>query len=138
MTILSALLLLLCVFGMFALLRRQEATQRKDPGNPLMLEYRTDLPLDDCLDLLRQTTEKDIFVYTFTREADGNFALEFTQHRATEQPISTLYTLHLDSGRQTVLSLAFVREAFGYKEPVFPLSLLDDFFAEKLSAHRTL
>lgn len=134
MSALFLLLILLC--GVFALLRAQKASRRAVPGNNLLLEYRTDAPLDECIDRLRSTAADDIFAYTCEREPDGGFALHFTQHRATQQPIDTLYTLRLEGGRQTVISLVFVREAFGYQEPVFPLSLLDEFFAAKLGASR--
>ncbi len=129
------LLILLC--GVFALLHAQKANRSKAPNNTLLLEYRTNAPLDECIDRLRTTTADDIFAYTCQREGDGSFALHFTQHRPTQQPIDTLYTLRLEGGRQTVVTLAFVREAFGYQEPVFPLGMLDDFFAAKLGASRT-
>ena len=48
-----------------------------------------------------------------------------------------MYTLRLDPGRQTVVTLIFIREAFGYKEPLFPQEMLDEFMAQKLDAHRT-
>ncbi|MFI3169126.1 MAG: hypothetical protein R3Y06_04175 [Faecalibacterium sp.] len=134
--ILSIVCLLLCVGAIFALLRGQKNARRTTVGSPHILEYRTDLPLDACIDLLRQAAEQDLFIYTFARQTDGSFALHFTMHRATQQPIDTLYTLRFESGRQTIISLVFIREAFGYQEPVFPLALLDTFFAEKLSAQR--
>ena len=46
----------------------------------------------------------------------------------------TLYALRLDAGRQTVVTLHFLREAFGYRQPVFPKELLDAFLAKKLAA----
>ena len=51
--------------------------------------------------------------------------------------MDTLYTLRLDPGRQTVVTLIFIREAFGYKEPLFPPAMLDEFMLQKLDAHRT-
>ena len=54
-----------------------------------------------------------------------------------QQPLDTLYTLRLDPGRQTVVTLIFIREAFGYKEPLFPQEMLDRFMQQKLDAHRT-
>ncbi len=132
----SVLLLILFICGVFILLRGQETNRRTTAGNALMLEYRTDLPLDECMDLLRAKREDDLFDYTYARSEDGTFALHFTMHRATKQPVDTLYTLRLESGRQTVISLTFVREAFGYREPVFPIALLDEFFTAKLSAQR--
>ena len=53
------------------------------------------------------------------------------------QPLDTLYTLRLDPGRQTVVTLIFIREAFGYQEPLFPPAMLDEFLLQKLEAHRT-
>ena len=35
------------------------------------------------------------------------------------------------------MTLIFVREAFGYKEPLFPQAMLDRFMEQKLNAHRT-
>ena len=55
----------------------------------------------------------------------------------TRQPLDTLYTLRLDPGRQTVVTLIFIREAFGYQEPLFPPAMLDEFLLQKLEAHRT-
>ena len=36
-----------------------------------------------------------------------------------------------------VVTLIFIREAFGYKEPLFPQEMLDKFMQQKLEAHRT-
>ena len=58
-------------------------------------------------------------------------------HQPSQQPLDTLYTLRLDPGRQTVVTLIFIREAFGYKEPLFPPAMLDEFMLQKLDAHRT-
>ena len=55
----------------------------------------------------------------------------------TDLPLDTLYTLRLDPGRQTVVTLIFIREAFGYKEPLFQPEMLDAFMLGKLDAHRT-
>ena len=60
-----------------------------------------------------------------------------TLHQPTQQPLDTLYTLRLDPGRQTIATLIFIREAFGYKEPLFPQEMLDKFMQQKLEAHRT-
>ena len=64
------------------------------------------------------------------------FFLHLTLHNATNQPIDTVFTLRMDAGRQTVITLHFLREAFGYREPVFPQELMDSFMAQKLGAHR--
>ena len=79
----------------------------------------------------------DVFVYDCRWERDGGFLLHLTLHQPTQQPLDTLYTLRLDPGRQTVVTLIFIREAFGYKEPLFPQEMLDEFMAQKLDAHRT-
>jgi len=71
------------------------------------------------------------------RENDGSFLLHLTLHQPSQQPLDTLYTLRLDPGRQTVVTLIFIREAFGYKEPLFPPAMLDEFMLQKLDAHRT-
>lgn len=136
----SALLALLTAAALaliFFVLRRQKS-ERADSYSPTGLsEYRTDLPLDVCLDRLDEHADGDVFAYTCTREADGGFVLHFTLHQATGQPLDTLYTLRLEAGRQTVVTLLFRREAFGYREPVFPPAMLDEFMEKKLDAHRT-
>ena len=71
------------------------------------------------------------------RENDGGFLLHLPLHQPTKQPLDTLYTLRLDPGRQTVVTLIFIREAFGYQEPLFPPAMLDEFLLQKLEAHRT-
>ena len=76
-------------------------------------------------------------MYECRREKDGGFLLHLTLHQPTQQPLDTLYTLRLDPGRQTVVTLIFIREAFGYKEPLFPQEMLDKFMQQKLDAHRT-
>ena len=78
-----------------------------------------------------------MFAYECRRETDGGFLLHLTLHQPTQQPLDTLYTLRLDPGRQTVVTLIFIREAFGYKEPLFPQEMLDEFLLQKLDAHRT-
>ena len=100
-------------------------------------EFRTDLPLDECFDRLDEHRDADEFVYECRREKDGGFLLHLTLHQPTQQPLDTLYTLRLDPGRQTVVTLIFIREAFGYKEPLFPQEMLDRFMQQKLDAHRT-
>ena len=75
--------------------------------------------------------DSDVFVYDCRRERDGSFLLHLTLHQPSQQPLDTLYTLRLDPGRQTVVTLIFIREAFGYKEPLFPPAMLDEFMAAK-------
>ena len=106
-----SIVLLAAVLGVIVfLLSRRENTRRSQYGPAGLSEFRTDLPLDDCFDRLDQHSQ---------------------------QPLDTLYTLRLDPGRQTVVTLIFIREAFGYKEPLFPQEMLDRFMQQKLDAHRT-
>ncbi len=95
------------------------------------------MPLDDCFDRLDQHSPDDLFAYECRRENDGGFTLHLTLHQPTQQPLDTLYTLRLDPGRQTVVTLIFIREAFGYKEPLFQPEMLDEFMLGKLDARRT-
>ena len=133
----SALLLAAALGLIWAALRRQEQKRRRAPGPAGVLEYRTALPLDDCFDRLRTHEEADLFAYTCERQPDGAFVLHFTLHRPTNQPLDTVFLLRLDPGRKTVVTLSFVREAFGYREPVFPQEMLDEFLAAKLDAAPT-
>lgn len=98
---------------------------------------RLDLALDECFDRLDTCSDTDLFAYECRRENDGSFLLHLTLHQPSQQPLDTLYTLRLDPGRQTVVTLIFIREAFGYKEPLFPPAMLDEFMLQKLDAHRT-
>ena len=109
----SIILLAVALGAIVLLLTRRENTRRSQYGPTGLSEFRTDLPLDDC------------------------FLLYLTLHQPTQQPLDTLYTLRLDPGRQTVVTLIFIREAFGYKEPLFPQEMLDRFLMQKLDAHRT-
>ena len=133
-----SIIILIAVIGLIIfLLSRRENTRRSQYGPAGLSEFRTDLPLDDCFDRLDQHSEDDVFVYECRRENDGGFLLHLTLHQPTKQPLDTLYTLRLDPGRQTVVTLIFIREAFGYKEPLFPPAMLDEFLLQKLEAHRT-
>ena len=114
----SIILLAVALGAIVLLLTRRENTRRSQYGPTGLSEFRTDLPLD-------------------RRENDGGFLLHLTLHQPTQQPLDTLYTLRLDPGRQTVVTLIFIREAFGYKEPLFPQEMLDRFLMQKLDAHRT-
>ena len=130
--------LLACALGIIVyLLSRRETTRRSQYGPAGLSEFRTDLPLDDCFDRMDQHSQDDEFAYECRRENDGGFTLHLTLHQPTQQPLDTLYTLRLDPGRQTVATLIFIREAFGYKEPLFPQEMLDKFMQQKLEAHRT-
>lgn len=133
----SVALLAAAAAALFALLRRRENGRRGQYGPAGVSEFRTELPIDECIDRLDAHSEDDIFAYECRREADGGFMLHFTLHNPTQQPLDTLYTLRLDAGKRTVVTLIFIREAFGYGEPLFPQSLLDDFLLQKLAAQRT-
>ena len=133
-----SIVLLAAVLGVIVfLLSRRENSRRSQYGPAGLSEFRTDLPLDDCFDRLDQHSPEDVFAYECRREKDGGFLLHLTLHQPTQQPLDTLYTLRLDPGRQTVATLIFIREAFGYKEPLFPQEMLDTFMAQKLDARRT-
>ena len=106
-------------------------------GGAGLSEFRTGLALDECFDRLDTRSDTDLFAYECRRENDGSFLLHLTLHQPSQQPLDTLYTLRLDPGRQTVVTLIFIREAFGYKEPLFPPAMLDEFMLQKLDAHRT-
>ena len=133
-----SIVLLAAVLGVIVfLLSRRENSRRSQYGPAGLSEFRTDLPLDSCFDRLDQHSPEDVFAYECRREKDGGFLLHLTLHQPTQQPLDTLYTLRLDPGRQTVATLIFIREAFGYKEPLFPQEMLDTFMAQKLDARRT-
>ena len=137
MQILIALFVVAAVV-VFTYLIIQKQEQRRRVGGTICAEYRTSLPFDVCMDAMRHQTGDDIFIYDFTRQPDGSFLLHFTMHRATSQPMDTLYQMRIDSGSRTVISLNFIREAFGHPEPVFGVELLDSFICHKLSAERTI
>ena len=133
-----SIILLAAVLGVIVfLLSRREHGRRSQYGPSGLSEFRTDLPLDDCFDRLDQHSPDDLFAYECRRENDGGFTLHLTLHQPTQQPLDTLYTLRLDPGRQTVVTLIFIREAFGYKEPLFQPEMLDEFMLGKLDARRT-
>ena len=138
MNALFSIALLAVVIGSIVFLLSRRQNQRRSQYGPSGLsEFRTDLPLDECFDRLDQRSEDDVFAYECRRENDGGFTLHLTLHQPTQQPLDTLYTLRLDPGRQTVVTLIFLREAFGYQEPLFQPALLDEFLLQKLDAHRT-
>ena len=138
MNALFSIALLAVVIGSIVFLLSRSQNQRRSQYGPSGLsEFRTDLPLDECFDRLDQHSEDDVFAYECRRENDGGFTLHLTLHQPTQQPLDTLYTLRLDPGRQTVVTLIFLREAFGYQEPLFQPALLDEFLLQKLDAHRT-
>ena len=126
-----SIVLLAVVLGVIVfLLSRRENSRRSQYGPAGLSEFRTDLALDECFDRLDEHNDSDVFVYDCRRERDGGFLLHLTLHQPTQQPLDTLYTLRLDPGRQTVVTLIFIREAFGYKEPLFPQERGFSFAAE--------
>ena len=133
----SIALLAVVIGSIVFLLSRRQNQRRIQYGPSGLSEFRTDLPLDDCFDRLDQHSPDDVFAYECRRENDGGFTLHLTLHQPTQQPLDTLYTLRFDPGRQTIVTLIFIREAFGYKEPLFPPAMLDEFMLQKLDAHRT-
>lgn len=136
-TVISVVLLAVVLGTIVFLLSRRESGRRSQYGPAGLSEFRTDLALDECFDRLDRHSDTDEFAYECRRENDGGFMLHLTLHQPTQQPLDTLYTLRLDPGRQTVVTLIFIREAFGYKEPLFPPEMLDAFMTQKLDAHRT-
>ena len=138
MSSIFSIVLLVGVIGLIIyLLSRRENKRRSQYGPSGLSEFRTDLPLDDCFDRLDRHSDSDVFAYECRRENDGGFMLHLTLHQPTQQPLDTLYTLRFDPGRQTIVTLIFIREAFGYKEPLFPQEMLDEFLRQKFDAHRT-
>ena len=136
-TVISVVLLAVVLGTIVFLLSRRESGRRSQYGPAGLSEFRTDLALDECFDRLDRHSDTDEFAYECRRENDGGFMLHLTLHHPTQQPLDTLYTLRLDPGKQTVVTLIFIREAFGYKEPLFPPEMLDAFMTQKLDAHRT-
>lgn len=130
--------LLACALGIIVyLLSRRETNRRSQYGPAGLSEFRTDLALDECFDRLDTHSDTDLFAYECRRENDGGFTLHLTLHQPTQQPLDTLYTLRFDPGRQTIVTLIFIREAFGYKEPLFQPAMLDEFMLRKFDARRT-
>ena len=133
-----SILLLAAILGFIVfLLSKKDQNRRSQYGPAGLSEFRTGLALDECFDRLDTRSDTDLFAYECRRENDGSFLLHLTLHQPSQQPLDTLYTLRLDPGRQTVVTLIFIREAFGYKEPLFPPAMLDEFLLQKLEAHRT-
>ena len=98
-------------------------------GPPVCRSSAPTCPLTNALTVWTSIRDTDEFLYECRREKDGGFLLHLTLHQPTQQPLDTLYSLRLDPGRQTVVTLIFIREAFGYKEPLFPQEMLDQFYA---------
>lgn len=133
-----SILLLAAILGFIVfLLSKKDQSRRSQYGPSGLSEFRTDRLLDDCFDRLDQHSPDDVFAYECRRENDGGFALHLTLHQPTQQPLDTLYTLRFDPGRQTIVTLIFIREAFGYKEPLFQPAMLDEFMLRKFDARRT-
>ena len=133
-----SILLLAAILGFIVfLLSKKDQNRRSQYGPAGLSEFRTGLALDECFDRLDTCSDTDLFAYECRRENDGSFLLHLTLHQPSQQPLDTLYTLRLDPGRQTVVTLIFIREAFGYKEPLFQSAMLDEFMLRKFDARRT-
>lgn len=137
MPLIYILLILLAGAAIMAILKKQADRRKNTPGEGGFLEYRTPLAFDECLDALDLRCEEDEFEYECLRRPDGSFALHFTLHKPTNQPVDTVFSMRMDAGKETVVTLYFLREAFGYEKPVFPQEMLDKFLAQKINAHRT-
>ena len=109
-----SILLLAAILGFIVfLLSKKDQNRRSQYGPSGLSEFRTGLALDECFDRLDTRSDTDLFAYECRRENDGSFLLHLTLHQPSQQPLDTLYTLRLDPGRQTVVTLIFIREAFG-------------------------
>ena len=116
-----SILLLAAILGFIVfLLSKKDQNRRSQYGPSGLSEFRTDLPLDDCFDRLDQHSPDDVFAYECRRENDGGFTLHLTLHQPTQQPLDTLYTLRFDPGRQTIVTLIFIREAFWLQRAAVP------------------
>ena len=104
-----SIIILIAVIGLIIfLLSRRENTRRSQYGPAGLSEFRTGLALDECFDRLDTCSDTDLFAYECRRENDGSFLLHLTLHQPSQQPLDTLYTLRLDPGRQTVVTLIFI------------------------------
>lgn len=117
------------------LFARKKRTRRKKPGQ--LLEYTVPgKTAAACRGLLGENPASDLFSYTLEGAKSGGWYIHFTRHNATEQPLDTVFLLQFEGDSPALLSLSFVREAFGMREPIIGEALLDEFFAAKLGAER--
>ena len=124
--------LLVCALGIIVyLLSRRENSRRSQYGPAGLSEFRTSLALDECFDRLDTRSNTDLFAYECRRENDGSFLLHLTLHQPSQQPLDTLYTLRLDPGRQTVVTLIFIREAFWLQGAAVPARHAGRIYAAK-------
>ena len=126
-----SIVLLAAVLGVivFASLPARRTPAAASTAPPACREFRTDLAAGRVLRPAgRPQRVRRVRLRVPPRERDGGFLLHLTLHQPTQQPLDTLYTLRLDPGRQTVVTLIFIRESFGYKEPLFPQEMLDDLY----------
>lgn len=114
---------------------RNKKNRRKKPGQYIVYEVpgRT---AAECRDILSRKNIYDTFAYTLEPAPSGGYFVTFTRHIPTEQGLATVFQLQFEAENPAKLSLLFVREVFGMKEPVLPEALLDEFFAQKLGAVR--
>lgn len=87
-----------------------------------------------CRGLLGKRSEDDLFTYKLETAPTGGWYLTLTGHKATGQPLETVFLLQFEDESPAIFSLKFVREAFGMREPVVGEDLLCEFFLKKLSA----
>ncbi len=75
------------------------------------------------------------------RSVGLNIELPFEQHlnpyTDTALEFRYFFVRKMMFVKYSIATLIFIREAFGYKEPLFPQEMLDEFMAQKLDAHRT-
>lgn len=86
-----------------------------------------------CRDFLSHKNIHDLFEYTIESDGGREYIL-FTKYLPTQQIVETVFLLEYEQQEPAVFTLRFVREAFGYREPVFPPAFLDEFFYKKLEA----
>ncbi len=132
--LLGGILLLVFLVLSFAYLHEKNKQGcKKKPGRQL---YYTvpDKNAAACRAILLQNNEQDIFLYTLEATAQGGWYFHLKEHCPTGQVLDTLYLLTFDADEPAGLSLRFMREAFGQKEPIVSKELLDGFFKQKLQA----
>lgn len=130
-----AAVLVAAVLAVAWLYQKNAGRRRKKPGQCLW--YRAPVyNAATCRGLLGKNPAADIFAYGLEAAPSGGWYLHFTAHNPTGQPLDTLFLLQFEEDAPAVFSLAFVREAFGMREPIIKEELLDAFFAQKLAAVR--
>lgn len=133
--LLLALVLIALVYVMAAVIRRKQKNARKKPWQYSV--YKTyQYSQAQCVRLLRENAQKDIFTYTLETASRGGWYINFKEYRATRQMMDTVYLLQMEEDAPATFTISFVREAFGMREPLPPLEMVDLFFYRKLGAVR--